>query len=215
LTGSAGGGLFLVLEGIEGSGKSTQARLLGQWLAALGIAHRVTREPGGTPVGEACRRILLEGVEMPARTELLLMLAARAALVEQVVRPALAGGEVVVADRFELSSLAYQGHGRGLPLAEVRQQNALATGGLRPALTVVLEVPLAQGEARRSERGADRIENAGRHFHERVAEAYRLLARSEAGVAVVDGTGPETRVHAAIRELLRRRFPETFAAGGG
>jgi dTMP kinase len=215
VSGGAGDGLFLVLEGIEGSGKSTQARLLGDWLAARGLAYRVTREPGGTPVGEACRRVLLEGVEMPARTELLLMLAARAALVEQVVRPALARGEIVVADRFELSSLAYQGHGRGLPLAEVRQQNALATGGLRPALTLVLEVPLAEGEARRHDRGADRIESAGRNFHQRVAEAYRLLARSEAGVELVDGTGPAETVHAAIRELLGRRFPETFAARRG
>jgi dTMP kinase len=208
-------GLFLVLEGIEGCGKSTQARLLGRWLADRGIEHLLTREPGGTPAGEQIRRVLLESDELGARSELLLMLAARAALLEEEVVPALARGAVVVADRFELSSLAYQGGGRGLAMDELRRLNDFATGGVTPDLTIVLDVPLEAGAARRSSRPAeDRIERAGRPFHERVAAAYRLLA-SEPGVAVLDGTPPARQVHEEILGLLAGRFPETFAPAVG
>ncbi|HUF50779.1 MAG TPA: dTMP kinase [Longimicrobiales bacterium] len=209
--------LFVVLEGVEGSGKSTQVRLLGEWLAARGIPHVLTREPGGTQVGEEIRRALLHGGEVPARTELLLMLAARSAFVEQVVRPALGRGDVVVADRYELSSFAYQGHGRGLGLDAVRAANAFATGGLRPDLTVVIDVPAAEGAARVRGRGAsaDRIEQAGTDFHDAVARAYRLLSESEPDVAVVDGTAPAEAVHAAIVDLLGSRFPETFGPAQG
>lgn len=146
-------GLFIVLEGVEGSGKTTQARLLGERLARAGIDHLVTREPGGTATGEEIRRLLLHGGEVPARAELLLMLAARAVFVEEVVRPALARGAVVVADRYELSTLAYQGYGRGLPLDEVRRMNAFATGGLTADLTLVLDVPPEVGAARRAREG--------------------------------------------------------------
>jgi dTMP kinase len=210
--------MFIVLEGVEGSGKSTQARLLGEWLAARGVPHLVTREPGGTQLGEEIRAALLHGGDdVPARTELLLMVAARSAFVAQVVRPALAGGRVVVADRYELSTLAYQGYGRGLPLAEVRQVNAFATGGLSPDLTIVLDVEVAEGAARRARAGAaaDRIERAGAAFHEAVARAYRLLCRSEPGVERVPGGGEPAAVHGAIVRLLGRRFPETFASAQG
>jgi dTMP kinase len=210
--------MFIVLEGIEGSGKSTQARLLADWLAARDIPVILTREPGGTQVGEEVRRALLHGGDdVPARTELLLMLAARAAFVDGVVRPALEGGKVVIADRYELSSFAYQGHGRGLPLDEVRRTNHFATGGLAPDLTLVLDVELTESTARRSAEGrsADRIERAGSGFHEAVAKAYRLLALSEPGVELVPGSGPPETVHATILRLLADRFPETFAAARG
>ncbi|MFS8637279.1 MAG: dTMP kinase [Gemmatimonadota bacterium] len=210
-------GLFIVLEGVEGSGKTTQARLLGERLARAGIDHLVTREPGGTEVGEEIRRILLHGGEMPARAELLLLLAARAVFVEEVVRPALERGAVVVADRYELSTLAYQGYGRGLPLDEVRRMNAFATGGLSPDLTLVLDVPPEIGAERRAREGrnADRIEQAGAEFHAQVARAYRLLAETEPRVMRIDGARSPEAVHAEIVDLLRSRFPETLPFGGG
>ena len=214
---SARQGSFIVLEGIEGSGKSTQAALLGEWLEALGVPHRLTREPGGTELGEAIRGLLLHGGAMPAETELLLMLAARAALLAEVIRPALAGGEVVVADRYSLSTLAYQGYGRQLDLPQVRRAITLATGGLIPDLTLVLDVPRTLGEARRAagRPGEDRIERAGSAFHERVAEAYRLLADTEPQVVRVAGEGEPAEVQGRIREMLTRRFPETFGDTAG
>jgi dTMP kinase len=206
-------GIFVALEGIEGAGKSTQVALLDRWLSERGIPHRVVREPGGSPVAEEIRRLVLEGGEVGARAELLLILAARAAVVEEVIRPALEAGQVVIADRFHLSTLAYQGYGRGLPLDEIRRMNEFATGGVRPDLTLVLEVPVAEGEARRvrAGRGLDRIERAGSAFHARVARAYALLAEEETGVERVDGSGPAERVHEEILRRLRARFPETFA----
>jgi dTMP kinase len=209
---------FIVFEGIEGSGKSTQARLLADWLREHGIAHILTREPGGTRIGEEIRRALLHGGDdVPARTELLLMLAARAAFVDRIVTPALARGDIVIADRYELSSLAYQGYGRGLPLEAVRRANAFATGGLAPDLTIVLDVAEQEGVARRAAAGAaaDRIERAGAEFHRQVAEAYRLLSGMERGVEVVAGDGTPDTVHAAVLAVLSDRFPETFRAPQG
>jgi len=210
-------GLFLVLEGIEGSGKSTQAALLADWMERRGVAHLLVREPGGTPVGEEIRRVLLHGHGMPAVAELYLYLAARAALVATVVRPALAAGTVVLADRFELSTLAYQGAGRGLDEAAVRTANALATGGLVPDLVLLLDVPVEVGEARRAARGAaDRMERAGQDFHRRVAEAYGLLAeRQGTGVARVAASGEPEEVHGAIVRLIEERYAETFPPGRG
>ncbi|NJD11707.1 MAG: dTMP kinase [Gemmatimonadetes bacterium] len=209
--------MFIVLEGIEGSGKTTQAALLGEWLEQLGVPYRLTREPGGTELGEAVRQLLLHGGSMPGVTELLLMLAARSALLAEVVRPALAAGEVVVADRYSLSTLAYQGYGRELDLAQVRRAIARATGGLTPDLTLVLEIPRPGGEARRvaGRRGEDRIERAGGAFHERVVEAYHLLADTEPQTVRLDGCGEPASVQARIRAALSRHFPETFTGKAG
>lgn len=202
--------MFIVLEGAEGSGKSTQVRLLGDWLAEQGIPHVLTREPGGTKVGEQIRDILLHGADIPAQTELLLMNAARAVFVNDVVKPALASGKVVVADRFWLSSLAYQGYGRGLPLEDVRRICAFAAQGADPDLTIVLDVSQEESEARRVGRGADRIERAGTEFHQRVVGAYRLLPQTQANVELISGAGSPAEVSERIRAILRTRLPETF-----
>jgi dTMP kinase len=205
-------GLFIVFEGIEGCGKSTQARLFAQRLERAEIAHVLTREPGGTTVGEHIRQVVLHGEDLPAETELLLLLAARAAHVKQVVRPAIEKGLVVVCDRYELSSFAYQGLGRNLGLEQVQTLNHFATGGLRPDLTIVFDVPVETGEARRarSRADADRIERAGADFHGRVAEAYRLLAKQDGRVELIDGTRPPELVSDEVTRVLSERFGETF-----
>ncbi|HKJ01516.1 MAG TPA: dTMP kinase [Longimicrobiales bacterium] len=211
-------GRFIVLEGGEGAGKSTQAALLSAWMTQKGIAHRVVREPGGTPVGEAIRSVVLgrTDLEMPAESELFLMLAARAAFVRDVVRPALAAGEVVLADRFALSTLAYQGVGRGLDLEAVRRAIDLATGGLEPDLYVVLDVPVGEGASRQRQGGKrpDRIEGEGEGFLRRVRDGYLDLAGSEARVRVIDGEGSPEGVHGRIRRLLESELPETFGRSG-
>lgn len=210
-------GRFIVLEGGEGVGKSTQAALLSAWLTAAGVRHRVAREPGGTPVGEAIRSVVLgrTDLEMPPESELFLILAARAAFVRDVVRPALEAGEVVVADRFSLSTLAYQGHARGLDLDEVRHAVTLATGGLEPDLYVVLDLPAAEGEARQRHGGKqpDRIEQEGHDFRRRVRDGYLDLADRERNVRVVTGEGSPEDVHARIRALLASEFPDRFGSG--
>jgi dTMP kinase len=210
-------GVFIAIEGPEGAGKSTQVGLLEDWLRARGRAPLVTREPGGTPVAEEVRRILLESDRLSARTELLLMLASRSTLVEAVIRPALEAGRVVVTDRFHLSSLAYQGYGRALPLDDVVRMNRFATGGLEPDLTVLLDVEPEVGMWRRSGRGGgpDRIERAGESFHRRVLEAYRDLAADDPGIVRLDGTPPAHKIHEMIVALLRERLGETFGEPEG
>lgn len=205
-------GVFIAFEGPEGAGKSTQVRLLERWLEERGHEPLLTREPGGTPVAEEVRRVLLESDVLSARTELLLMLASRATLVEEVIRPALEAGRVVVTDRFHLSTLAYQGHGRGLPLREVEAMNRFATGGLEPDLALLLDVEPGVGAARKAAAGAgpDRIERAGDTFHRTVAEAYRLLAEGDERIMSVDASGSPDAVHAVVVALLLDRFAETF-----
>lgn len=210
----SGRGFFLVLEGVEGAGKTTQTRLLSRWMAERRIAHRIGREPGGTRVGEAIRRVLLDAPrrEIPAETELLLLLAARAAFVRDVVRPALMRGEVMIADRFELSSLAYQGRGRGLDPDAVRALNAFATGAVRPDLTLVLDLPVAAGLARQSRAGKarDRIEGEGEVWLERVREAYRTLAAGDERVRLIDASGTEADVGRVVRKTVEDALPESF-----
>jgi len=170
---------FIVVEGPEGAGKSTLTRWLTSQLLAEGRRVLTVRQPGGTPVAEAARKLALKSKhEITPAAELFLFLAARADLVDRVVRPALDDGQVVLADRYDLSTLAYQVAGRGLPRAEVEAALRLATGGLIPDLTLVLDVPVAVGRERqrRSRKEQDRIEVQDDAFHERVREAYRTAA---------------------------------------
>jgi dTMP kinase len=207
-------GRFIVLEGGEGAGKSTQAALLGAWLEELGVPHLMTREPGGTALGEAVRSVVLgrTELEMPAESELFLYLASRAAFVRDVVRPALEAGRTVIADRFDLSTMAYQGYGRGLDLEDVRAAISLATGGLVPDLYLFLDLPVEAGAARQRDEGKepDRIEREGNAFLRRVRDGYLALAASDPSVRILDGTGTPEQVHARIRQVLVRDVPETF-----
>lgn len=205
-------GLFLVLEGVEGAGKTTQVARLCGWLRERAVEVVTAREPGGTPVGEAVREVLLDrgSLRIGAESELLLMLAARAAFVREIVKPTLERGAVMLADRFEYSTLAYQGFGRGLDLDEIRRLNAFATGGLGPDLVIILDLPAAEGRARQRESGKseDRIESSGDSFLERVAKGYRNLAERDPHAILIEAMASPDAVHAAIREALTDRFPE-------
>lgn len=208
-------GFFLVLEGVEGAGKSTHARRLTARLQAAGVPCKLAREPGGTPVGERIREVVLDPrLRVSPEAELLLLLAARAEFVREVVCPALERGEVVVADRYELSTLAYQGVARGLGVERVRELNAFATGGLAPDAILLLTVDPGEGLRRKGDE-ADRLEREADEFHRRVAEAYDGLTRELPGVIVVDTDAPRDRVEARIVQELRSRWPETFRLGQG
>jgi dTMP kinase len=218
-------GKLIVLEGAEGVGKTTQLRRLGETLTARGIAFLGVREPGGTAVGNEIRRLLLSpGPGFSSRTEALLFMASRAELVERDILPALQRGEVVLADRFFLSTYAYQIAGRGLPEAEVTAANRFATGGLVPDLTVLLRLSVAASLARTDSRGArDRIEAADDEFHHRVAAAFDRFADTdwqrshpEAGPVVpLDAAGSVDHVAAAVIALLEQKWPETFRSAVG
>lgn len=213
---SRGGGFFLVLEGPEGAGKSTLARALVDRMSEAGLGPVAVREPGGTPAAEQVRAALLDRASVfePA-AELLFMVAARAHLVQEVIRPALAAGRIVVADRFALSTEAYQGAGRGLPADTIRAVNEVATGGLRPDLTLVIDVAPATGQARQIAAGKDqdRLDRESPEFHARVAAHY--LAAAGAGVRHLDGTlDPQALLRAALAALAAES-PEHFGRLAG
>lgn len=179
-------GLFVTLEGGEGAGKSVQVSALARCLESSGRTVCRTREPGGTALGERLRDIALglasdgESLGLDPLSETLLFIAARAELVTAVIAPALSRGEIVVCDRFADSTLAYQGFGRGIALDTIERLNEIATGGLQPHLTVLLDLPAADGLARAGEDGGgDRFERETLDFHERVRAGYRTLAERE------------------------------------
>ena len=181
-------GLFVVVEGPDGAGKTTLALGLASRMRAVGREVVEVREPGGTPVAEACRAIVLDPAHpVGPAAELFLMLAARADLVARVIEPALARGAVVLSDRFDLSTLAYQVAGRGLPEADVRRANAVATGGRAPDLTLVIDLPADEARSRRQAAGRalDRMEQGDAGMRQRVAECF--VRASGPGLVHVDG----------------------------
>jgi dTMP kinase len=211
-------GRLLVFEGVEGAGKSTQAARLQRVLEGAGREALLVREPGGTPLGERIRELLLAGQgEMAPAAEALLFMASRAELVQRVIRPALDRGTVVIADRFFLSTYAYQCGGRALPEPVVRQANLLATGGLLPDLTLLLRLPPDAGLSRAAGRGsADRMERAGAEFHARVSAAFRAAegaawqaSHPECGrIVAIDASGSEDEVADRVHAALGAAFPE-------
>ncbi|MBZ5734691.1 dTMP kinase [Nocardioides sp. TRM66260-LWL] len=206
-------GLFLCLEGGEGAGKSTQARLLRDWLEAAGREVVLTREPGDTPVGAEIRRIVLspDTGSLADRTEVLLYAADKAEHVETLVLPALARGAVVVTDRYVDSTLAYQGAGRTLPVDEVERVARWATGDLRPHLTVVLDLEPAAGLGRFAER--DRIEGESLEFHQRVREAFLAMAAADPEhYLVLDARAGVEEIAAAVRARVEPLLPPVAPA---
>ena len=204
----ADSGLFVCFEGGEGAGKSTQARLLKDWLEEVGHTVLLTFEPGDTEVGKALRQIVLDPAtgELSHRTEVLLYAADKAEHVDTVVLPALARGEMVITDRYVDSALAYQGAGRDLVVTEVEHVNRWATGDLRPHLTVVLDLEPQTGLGRFEER--DRIEGQSLEFHQRVRQGFLDLAAADPDhYLVVDARAAVAEIAAAIRERVGVLLP--------
>lgn len=203
-------GKFITLEGGEGAGKSTVLNSMRETLTARGVDLVVTREPGGTPAGEAIRSVLLDPKlrGLCAETELLLMFASRAQLVREVIQPALGSGKWVLSDRFTDASFAYQGGGRGQPVARIADLERWAAADLKPDLTLLLDLPVSEGLKRANGRGeADRIEMENADFFERVRSAYRERAASQPRrFRVIDAGQSLSRVlddvHRAVAEFL-------------
>ena len=216
---------MVVLEGFEGAGKSTQLERLVAVLRDAGRDVVALREPGGTPLGDEIRRVLLDPAsDIEPAAEALLFIASRAQLVAQVIRPALARGAVVLIDRFFLSTYAYQVEGRGLALEGIRDANRLAVGGLVPDLTLLLTLPTDEGLARVGRRGAaDRMEQTGDEFHRRVAAAFTRFATPEwqaahpecGPIVSVDAAGTVEAVSERVLAALSERWPETFPRAAG
>ena len=205
-------GFFITVEGIEGSGKSTQIKLLARYLETGGRAVTLTREPGGTPIGDEVRKILLDPVHtaLDPKAELLLYAASRAQHIREIILPALEAGRIVLCDRFSDATLAYQGYGRGLDRELIRSLDHVATGGLRPDLTLLLDIETANGlsraRGRNSSSGLDaeaRFENEALSFHERVRKGYLLLAKEEPErFQVIDASLSPENVQAEIRRSV-------------
>jgi dTMP kinase len=213
--------LLIVLEGPEAVGKSTQIRLLQAWLTESRVDVISVREPGGTPVGDEIRRVLLDpSSSLSSRSEALLFMASRAELVDRMIRPALDRKAVVLVDRFFLSTYAYQVFGRGLDERDVRAANHLATGGLVPTLTLLLGLPLAESLARMERRrtGQDRMERSSRDFHERVAGGFDTFkggdwqkAHPECGpIRSIDAAGSEQQVFGRLKQAVIDGWPGSF-----
>lgn len=205
-------GVFVVFEGGEGAGKSTQARLLHRRLIREGYTVLLTREPGGTGLGEAVRRWLKTRPGLTSLAELALLTAARSQHVEQVISPALGPRQVVICDRFTASTVAYQGHGRGIDLELIYRLNEGATQGLRPDLTILIDLPVGAGLSRKKGGPQDTFESQAVEFHRRVRESYHALASEEPDRwLVLDGTLGEralaAQVRAGVQPILDRLGP--------
>ena len=200
-------GIFITFEGGEGSGKSTQARALARRLRRRGIPLLLTHEPGGEPLAARLRRLLKGNSALAPEAELLLFAASRAQLTARVIRPALRAGQWVVCDRYADSTLAYQGYGRSLDMEAIRAANRMATGGLTPHLTVLLDVPAQVGLARKHADN-DRFVREPLAFHQRVRQGYRRLARAEPERwLVVNATLPQKEIARIIWQRVARLLP--------
>jgi dTMP kinase len=200
-------GRFIVVDGPDGAGKSTQLRLLAEHLAAEGVKACPVRDPGGTAIGDKIRAILLDKAhdEMSVRCELMLYMASRSQLVQEIIRPALSRGECVLGDRYVSATVAYQGAG-GMSPAEVRAVGEIAVGGLWPDLTIILDLPAEEG-LRRLPGKPDRMESKALDFHRRVRDLFlRQAAGEPSRFAVVDAAGTVEDVQSRLRETLRTRF---------
>ena len=203
--------MFITFEGPEGSGKSTQIKLLTTYLQNKGWSVITTREPGGTPIGDQIRACLhdVNNTAMTPSAELLLYSASRAQLVGELIRPALAQGQIVLCDRYADSTLAYQGYGRGLDLASLHQITHFATGGLQPDLTLLLDLDVEAGLARRQSGGEEmnRLDREAVAFHQRVHRGYfQLVKTAPHRWVVIDADRPIEAVQTEIRELVRGRI---------
>ena len=205
--------MFITLEGTEGCGKTSQVAPLAEYLRQQGWNVLTTREPGGTPIGEQIRTVLhsLENTEMHARTEILLFQAARAQHVEQVIRPHLAAGGLVICDRYADSTLAYQGYGRQQPLEPLRALVDYATGGLKPDLTLWLDLDVEVGLRRRAKGGEwNRLDALEVAFYQRVRQGYFELVQAEPQRwLIVDADQPQAEVQQALRAAVVSRLRET------
>ena len=202
-------GTFITFEGIDGSGKSTQLRLLASFLRQNGCEVVVTREPGGTPVGIRLRAALLDAEEqVDPLTELLVFAADRAQHVQRLLSPALARGQIVLSDRYADATVAYQGAGRGFSPELISAIVALATGGLKPDLTLLFDLPVTECTARKSRRAngkhkGDRLDSEDTEFHTRVRDAYLGIAAADPErVRIIDASGPAENTHARVKEIV-------------
>ncbi len=206
-----GKALFITFEGIEGSGKTTQIKKLREYLESTGRPVLATREPGGTPLADRIRDLILSNrsEKVNPKAELFLYLASRAQHVHSVIKPALRQGLTVICDRFADATIAYQGYGRELDLDFLENLNQYATGGLKPDLTVLIDLPAREGLSRvsRARGEMDRLESEGIEFHEKVRRGYlELASREPERIFVVDGRGSEEDIFAEITRELARRF---------
>jgi len=203
-------GRFVSFEGIEGCGKTTQIALLSEYLKTHSIAHTITREPGGTAVGEGIRKVLLnsETIRLTAASELLLFYASRSQNIQEKIKPALERNEIVICDRYYHASMAYQGYGRGIPLDFIRKLTDLVCDPYRPDLTFLLDIEPEIGLARARTRNHGRIENEGRfeaedlEFYNRVREGYLELASEDERIQLLYAGRPIETVHRHVRTLL-------------
>lgn len=215
----AAGGRLITIEGVEGAGKSTQMARLAAWLETRGLAVVATSEPDGSPLGPWVRQVLAACCPLEPLTECFLFTTARAEHVRRVIRPALERGAIVLCDRYADSTVAYQGYGRGVPVEVITELNRLATDGLRPHFTLVLDLdpgdglrrvrgrPAALPAAPAGDREADPFERLGLEFHERVRKGYRAIQEREPGrVALLDGAGSPDAVAAAVRAVVAARL---------
>ena len=205
---------FIVLEGIDGAGKSSQITALVAWLRENRCTVTTCRDPGSTAAGDAIRSILLDRQEVTLvqTAEMLLYMAARAQLVAEIIRPALARGEWVVSDRYLLANIVYQGHAGGLDPEIIRQVGAVATGGLQPDLVLFLDLDLETASQRLS-RPLDKLENRGDEFRKRLHDGYRIeAARQPDRIAVIDATGSIDHVAARLRDAVSQRLETGFTS---